>query len=379
MAALTTGRQDYGILRSTLLQLRDDPRFDLRLYVGGMHLRERFGQSLRFIQQDALPVARELDFLSEPPDPATDTGRALTMVARALETDRPQSLLLVGDRWETLAAGVGATLARVPLIHLHGGEETEGAIDNAMRHALTKLSHLHLVTHEQHAARVRQMGEDPDRVVVVGAPGLDNLHRSDLPGRADLERDLQFGLEPPLVLVTMHATTLGNGSNAEVEAVGKAMACVPARYVVTQPNADSGGAAIREFWRRWAGGRSNVLLVDALGEARHWALLRLASVMLGNSSSGIIEAPAVRVPAVNVGDRQKGRLRNQDLVVDVPADPTAIAAALADWISPDGQRRGATAKDLYLPGPAAPRIVSAIARWSPPAPPRKAFHDLACR
>jgi UDP-hydrolysing UDP-N-acetyl-D-glucosamine 2-epimerase len=340
-----------------------------------MHLQERFGRSVDFIRRDGFEIARELPFVAEPPEPTCDAARALTQVGRALEEDRCEAFLLVGDRSETLGAAFAATLAGVPIIHLAGGEESEGAIDNAMRHAITKLSHLHLVSHEVHARRVRQMGEDGDAVVVVGAAGLDNLYRADLPTRSVLERDLGCSLSPPVVVVTLHPTTLGGDARSEVEAVARAMEQVPATYIVTQSNADAGGGVIQDYWRHWTRGRSQVVLVDAVGEAHYWGLLRLASAVLGNSSSGLIEAPAAGVPAVNVGDRQRGRLRGTG-IFDVPAESGAIVAALGRAISLTLDGKTADIRAPYPAGPAAPRIVDAIANWHPPLPPRKRFHEV---
>jgi UDP-N-acetylglucosamine 2-epimerase (non-hydrolysing)/GDP/UDP-N,N'-diacetylbacillosamine 2-epimerase (hydrolysing) len=373
LVALTTGRQDYGILRSTILLLRRSPEFDLSVWAGGMHLQGRFGEPLVALNRDAVPVARELPFLAEPPNPMTDTAAALAQVGGALKQDRPDALILVGDRTEALAAGLAATLAKVAIVHLHGGEESEGAIDNACRHALTKLSHLHLVSHRAHAERVIRMGEDPASVVVVGAPALDHAYRDDLPGIEELSKDLGVALEPPVVVVTMHPATLGGPPGEEVAAVAEAMARVPATYVVTAPNADTGGTDIGEFWRRWAKGRERVALVDALGDRRYWAMLRLAGAVLGNSSSGIIEAPALGVPVVNVGDRQRGRLRYGP-VSDVPAEAGAVVAALRQAL---GAGRGAPGGDLggYPAPPAAPRIVDALRGWKIPHPPRKRFHE----
>lgn len=376
IAVLTTGRQDFGILRSTVIALRDAPDFDTLLWAGGMHLSPRFGRTIDRILADGFPVHRQLDFLVDPPDPAADAARALAMVAEALDADRPDALLLVGDRSETMAAGVAATISRVPLVHLHGGEETEGAIDNAFRHALTKLSHLHLVSHPRHAARVLQMGEDPATVVVVGAPGLDNLYRDDLPSRVELETDLGSRLGPPVVVVTLHAATLGGDPLEEVSAVAQALDAVPATYIITQPNADAGGSAIRTFWLEWASGRDHVTVVDALGERRYWGLLRLADAMVSNSSSGLIEAPAAGVPVVNVGDRQKGRLRSPH-VADVTPAADVVAEALRSALDPATRRRLADEPHLYPGGPAAPRILAALRGWRPPVPPRKVFHHLS--
>ena len=371
LAILTTGRQDYGILRSTVRALGADHRFEMEVWAGGMHLSRRFGRTIELLLADGVPVTLELDFLTEDHDEVATTARALEVVGRALAESRPDALVLVGDRTETLAAAAAATLSGVPIAHLHGGEETEGAIDNACRHAITKLSHLHLVSHEQHAERVRQMGEQPETVVVVGAAGLDNAYRKDLPSRKALEEYLGAELEDPVVVVTVHPTTLGGEPLEDVVAVAEAMERVDARYVITAPNADAGGHAIREFWDRWVPDRQGAFLREALGEARYWGILRIAAAVLGNSSSGIIEAPALGIPVVNVGARQAGRFRYGS-VRDVPADPHAVADALAAAL-----REGRSeVVDGYPTGPAAPRIVEALARWEMPRPPRKRFSYL---
>ena len=375
VAILTTGRQDYGLLRSTLLQMDDDGRLSRRLWVAGMHLNARFGQTIKLIRDDHITIDREVAFVGEPPDPLLDASRALIEMGRALEADRPAALLLTGDRSETLAAGVAATLVRVPIAHLHGGEETEGAIDNVCRHALTKLSHLHLVSHETHARRVAQMGEDPTNIVVVGAPGLDNMYRQDLPDRTTLAGVLSMPLLPPLVLVTVHPTTLGDDPLLEVRSIAAAMENVEATYVVTQPNADVGGEVIRDFWIGWSRGRARVQALDALGVRMYWGLLKIVDAVLGNSSSGIIEAPAVGVPAVNVGDRQRGRLRHP-ATLDVPPTAHAVEQGLRWALDRDTRERVRQIPSPYPPGPAAPRIVEALARWQPPVPPRKRFCDL---
>lgn len=370
---LSTGRQDLGILRTTLAGLLASERVEARVWAGGMHLQPRFGAPLSAFEEARLPVHRRVEFLAEPPDPVADAARAVREVGGALREEQPDALLLVGDRSETLAAGFAATIARVPIAHLHGGEETEGATDNAFRHALTKLSHLHLVAHTQAAERVIQMGEAPSSVHVVGAPGLDHLYRTDLPSRADISAELGRPLSDPLVLVTVHPTTLGDDPQAEVAAVAEAMEGVDATYVVSRPNSDEGGARINEYWTAWAADRPNVVLVDALGADRYWALLREAAVVLGNSSSGIIEAPWARVPVVNVGDRQGGRLRI-GRVHDVPVAAGAIAEALRTALS-----EGASSVDdkRFPSGPAGPRVVALLENWKVPSPPRKRFYSPA--
>ena len=372
LAVLTTGRQDWGILRSTCLILRDDPRFDLRLLVGGMHCVDRFGRTERQIEEEGFRPVERLDWIVEGATATAQTGRAVTAVGDALARQRPDALLLVGDRSETAAAALAATLELVPVVHLHGGEETAGAFDDPLRHAITKLSHLHLVSHADHARRVIALGESPDTVHVVGAPGLDNMHRADLPTRAELERDLGIALVPPVVLVTLQPTTLASNETAEHErvAVTAAMDDVSATYVITLPNDDPGAEPLRQALVA-AGEGDRRIAVEALGERRFWGMLRVADAVLGNSSSALIEAPALGVPAVNVGDRQRGRIRG-DTVIDVDPSPGSVARALREALSPATRERLAIAGSPFGDGRSAERIVGILADWTPPRPPRKA-------
>lgn len=374
VAVLTTGRQDYSILRSTIHLLAEAADFHLSVWAGGMHLHHTFGRTIDAIREDGIHVAREIDFMATQPDALADTARAIAGVGEAIVAEKPDALILVGDRTETLAAALAATIERTPIVHLHGGEESEGAIDNVCRHALTKLSHLHLVTHPVHARRVIQMGESPLSVFVVGAPGVDNIYRHDLPTRTELEAYFGRTLVEPVVLVTLHPTTLGDDPLSEATALAAALDRLRGTIVVTQPNSDEGAGVIREFWMRWARHRDNVVVVDALGERRYWALLRIAAVMAGNSSSGIIEAPATGLPVVNIGDRQKGRVR-VGMIADVGVDAGDIEAALRRALTGTIEPRS-DGEEPYPTGPAAPRILAALRRWSAAPSARKPFYSL---
>ncbi len=369
IGVLTTGRQDWGILRSTCALLRDGD-FDLRLLVGGMHCARRFGETRALIEAEGFAPAEVMDWIGEgEPPAAAQAGRALEMVGAALARQRPDALVLVGDRFETAAAAIAATLALVPLVHLHGGEETEGAFDNALRHAVTKLAHLHLVSHPEYKRRVEALGEDPATVHVVGAPGLDNLWRADLAARDELERVLGLALAPPVVVVTLHPTTWGGDPSAEAEALAAAMRAVEATYVVTMPNVDPGNREVRAVLERLRGA-PRVALVEALGERRYFGLLRLADALLGNSSSAILEAPALGLPSVNVGDRQKGRLRG-DNVIDVAPEPRAIADGLRRALTKEFRAHAQAGEKPFGDGKSAPRIVAILRGWTPPNPPVK--------
>jgi UDP-hydrolysing UDP-N-acetyl-D-glucosamine 2-epimerase len=286
-------------------------------------------------------------------------------VAVALKQCGAEALMLVGDRSETLAAGLAATCLRLPIVHLHGGEETTGAIDNACRHALSKLAHLHAVSHASFRTRLIAMGEAPGRVVVSGAPAIDLMLSTAMVPAAELERHL--GLErlgAPLVLFTHHPTTLGGLSpQAEIAAVlgGLERALVgvdDARVVMTRANADTGGAAINAALVELARRDPRFVLAHDLGSARWWSLLALAQVMVGNSSSGILEAPSFSLPVVNIGERQHGRLRVHP-VIDVPADAHAIAGAI-ERVLADPRVPAPPRPSPYGDGQAARRIRAAV-------------------
>ncbi|MEA2518436.1 MAG: hypothetical protein QOF49_516 [Chloroflexota bacterium] len=396
IAVLTTGRQDWGILRSTCAAIRATDGLRLWLIAGGMHLSAAYGMTVEQLRVDGFAPDSELAWLAGDGDrdgdrddglrrdrdrnragaigteiPAADqAAAALAAVGAELAAHRPAALLVAGDRLETAAAAVAATLAGVPLIHLHGGEQTEGAFDDALRHAITKLSHLHLVSHPEHADRVVALGEDPATVHVVGAPGLDNAGRDDLPDRTELAASLGIELAPPVVIVTVHPATLATDQAGLAAAVAEAMDAVPATYVITLPNSDPEAGLVRAALLSAAAGRPDRVAVDALGERRYWGLLRVADAMLGNSSSGLIEAPAVGLPVVNVGDRQKGRRRDAN-IVDVPAEGRAVAAALRRALEPATRIALGAARRPLADGRAGERIARIIAAWTPPDPPRK--------
>jgi UDP-hydrolysing UDP-N-acetyl-D-glucosamine 2-epimerase len=363
ICVLTTGRQDWGILRSTSALLRDSKDFDLRVVAAGMACSTKHGSTDQAILAEGFTIAERLAW--EPGIDAvyTEAGTAIRAIGEALDRQKPDALVLLGDRFETISAAVAATTLKIPIVHLHGGEQTEGAFDDAFRHAITKMAHLHLVSHEDHRRRVVEMGEDPASVHVVGAPGLDNLHRADLPSRADLEQSLGITLAPPVVLVTVHPTTMSNEPMAEVECAVAAMQQVEATYVITLPNSDPGNAPIRDALVAFAQGPRRVA-VDALGERRYWGMMRVSDAMLGNTSSALIEAPALGLPAVNVGDRQKGRARGAN-VIDVGTDADAVTRALRDALDPAFRARAVAAGSLFGDGHSAPRVVDILSRWRP--------------
>jgi UDP-hydrolysing UDP-N-acetyl-D-glucosamine 2-epimerase len=371
LAVLTSGRQDWGAVRSICLRLRDDSAFKLQLLVGGMHCSERFGNTAQLVEDAGFHGYESLAWIPDNrlPSASEQSGEALKMIARSLDKQKSHALLIVGDRFETAAAALAATVASIPVIHISGGEETEGAFDNQLRHAITKMSHLHLVGNEDAAARIKAMGEDPATVHVVGDPLLDNLHRSDLASRADLEDFVGGPLLRPVVLVTLHPATLGVCPEVECSALIQAMDEVDATYIITQPNSDPGHETIRTMFTA-AARKPRRYFVPALGDRLYWGLLCCADAMIGNSSSGLIEAPAVQLPVVNLGDRQKSRVRGKN-VLDVPPEPKQIIETLRLAMSAKFRASLNGTLSPYGDGHSAERIVKIFERWTVPCPPRK--------
>lgn len=378
IAVLTTGRQDYGILHTLCRVLHEAPDFALLLIVGGMHLSLPFGQTIREIEADGLPICEKVETLPSSDSrvaAAQSAGLMTLLMAGVLERQQPDLLMLVGDRYETLAAALAATLMKVPIGHLHGGEESEGAIDNGMRHALTKLSHLHFVSNTLHAQRILQMGENPDRVFVVGAPGLDAIRKMSFLTRTEIEAEFGFPLTPPILVVTYHPTTLTESSSQEeINTVLDALSGFDGSVVFTLPNADPENGPIREAVLQFVHDHPKAHAFEALGAQRYWSLLRHANVMLGNSSSGLIETPLFELPTINVGERQKGRLRGAN-VIDVPVDTRAISEALHCALSPSFVASLRGMESPYGDGSATARIMALLRPLSlSTALLRKRFH-----
>lgn len=378
ICVVTGGRAEYGLLRWVMQDIADAPDLDLQLIVTGTHLEPRFGMTVEAIEADGFAIDARVPLGLDgdgPGDAARAMARCLTGVSDALERLRPDILLVLGDRFEILAAAEAAMLHGVPIAHIAGGDTTEGAFDENIRHALTKMAAIHLTTHTESAARVAQLGEDPARIHVVGSPGLDQLNRAGLLDRSALEASLGAPLGRRNVLVTFHPVTLAEDRGlAEFRALLEGLDALPADVVkwITRPNADPGHGAVEAALDAWAAGRTDVRVFASLGQTRYLSLMAQVDAVVGNSSSGLYEAPSLRVPTVDIGDRQKGRLAAAS-VLRVPAEAQAIAEAIltafdldcADVINPYGD------------GHSAPRIVEVLRQ----APDRatllaKRFHEV---
>ena len=327
----TSGRADYGLLYWPMRDIAASDALSLLVLVTGTHLEARFGMTVDRIEADGFTIDARVPMDMSGDDPvslARSSALALTGATEALIRLKPDMLLILGDRFETLALAQAATLTGVPIVHIGGGDVTEGAIDEGLRHAITKLSHLHFVTHEQARQRVIRMGEPPDRVYRVGNPGLDHLIRTPSMAPEDLGLALGRRLGARNLLVTFHpVTTLPDKGRAELAALLDALAgLTDVSLWITRANADPGGMTINAAIDAFAEGRTNVSLHDALGEA-YLPLLARCDAVVGNSSSGLAEAPSMHTPTVNIGLRQAGRLAGPS-VIHVEAESTAIGDAI---------------------------------------------------
>jgi len=363
IGVVTVARSDYGIYRPVLRALAAHEDVHLQLHVGGMHLLERFGWTVEEIERDGYPIAERIDFLLPDDSPqavAESIGRGVTGFAKAFARSRPDLLVVLGDRCEMLAAVAAAVPLGIPLAHVHGGELTEGAIDDAIRHAITKLSHLHFVATEQYAARVRRLGEEGWRVVVSGAPALDALSGFRPLDAVELRERFGFSPDERTLLVTFHPETLEpDRTEAHALEVLAAVRGSGLGAVFTYPNADQGHLQVAAVFEEAAVSDERYRIVRSFGSEAYFSVLSRVGAMVGNSSSGIIEAPSFRLPVVNVGSRQQGRTRAAN-VIDVEAERTAIAAGIDRATDPAFRRSLNRLVNPYGDGHAAERIVEVL-------------------
>jgi UDP-hydrolysing UDP-N-acetyl-D-glucosamine 2-epimerase len=363
IAAVTSSRADYSHLYWPLRELASHPAVDLKIVALGPHLSPEFGHTAREIEKDGFRIDARIEcLLSSDSDigMAKTIGLATLGLADCLAQMRPDILLLIADRYEMLAPACVATALRIPMAHIEGGEISEGAIDDAIRNALTKLSHVHFTSTEQARARVIAMGEQDWRVHCAGAPSLDHLRRSPLLSREQVEARLHVRFEPPTALIAYHPTTIARDTTREADALFAALESVPAQLLFCYPNADAGSRSLiertRAFIRRAGKGQVFVNLDPVV----YWSLLRSVDLLVGNSSSGIMEAASFALPAVDVGIRQRGRERARN-VLDAEANAASIRDGIGMAMSADFRRSLEGMENPYGDGHAAERIAAVLA------------------
>ena len=332
ICVLTAARAEYGLLKNLILRLQKEPAFQVNVVVTGMHLDRAFGETYREIEKDGILIAAKIPILSEQDGAvgmSETMSNALVSFGHFFAENRQDLLVVLGDRYETMAVCIAAMNEQIPIAHIHGGEVTEGAIDDAIRHSITKMSYLHFTSAEVYRKRVIQLGEHPDRVFCVGALGAENIRYGERLSRSELEEDLQFSLGEKYCLVTFHPVTLEEDDGlSQLQELLQAMdEMTEYQYLITKANADAGGRKINACLEEYALAHPDrVCLKDSLGVVRYLSAMKYCSMVLGNSSSGIAEAPVMGVPTVNIGNRQRGRLQRASIINCEPCAAQIVAA-----------------------------------------------------
>lgn len=381
ICVVTGTRAEYGLLSRLMSEIHDSEILQLQVIACAAHLSPKHGMTVNQIMADGFQVDARVEMLEEGDSEAMmikSVAKGLVGFADALQQLKPDVVVMLGDRYEMLAAAQAALLMNIPIAHIHGGELTFGAVDESIRHVITKMASLHFTAAEPYRQRVIQMGEQPDRVFNVGAPGLDLIHHLKLLTRAQLAADLNMPLNSPLYLITYHPVTWGTAAGIEaLQNLFSALADFPqATLVWTAPNADAQGEAMHQMIKKWVQTSSlNVQLFTSLGSLRYLSVMALADVVIGNSSSGIIEAPALGTATVNIGSRQDGRLRAPS-IIDCAESYTAIQQAINVAMTEGFQMSAAKKVSVYGAGNSAQMMTQVLANIELDRLNTKEFYDL---
>lgn len=375
----TSTRADYGILYPLLKALQGEQKLQLKILTSGTHLSKRFGNTYQEIEKDGFKIDAKVDILSQDNSQygvVKNLAQAIDKYNDELVRIKPDLLILLGDRYEALAMAQCAYIHHIPVLHLHGGEVTSGAYDDGFRHSITKLSHYHCVANETYRQRVIQLGEAPDRVFNTGALGIDHIKQQPLISNLELSGVFDFDFSTPFFLITYHPETLsGDSPLLGVEALLTALSAYPdIKMVMTYPNVDHGGQDIIDRLNEFSNSNKNrVLLVESLGHRYYHSVVKLSELVIGNSSSGIIEVPALGIPTINIGARQQGRLRAKS-VIDTPLDSASIKQAIDLGLSAEFRQDKSRYNNPYGDGHASEKIIKIIRTMNPSK--MKIFYDI---
>ena len=378
ICAVTTTRADYGIMRTLLLKLNAQDWVDLRLAVSGTHLLKAFGHTIDEIERDGLFIDTKISILSKANDSPLETGKIMAKTVEKFtqyyEASKPDVVLVLGDRFEMFEAAAAAVVCRIPLIHIAGGETTQGAIDEVFRHSITKMSYLHFASTEAYRQRIIQLGEDPKRVFNTGALGVENVRKVKCLSRKRLSEELQFDLDKPYAVVTFHPVTLeGHSALTQLNELLKVLKNHPEMsFIITKANADLDGERINAKLEEFVRKHDNCILVSSLGTLKYFSAIRYCECVIGNSSSGIVEVPSFNKPTVNIGDRQKGRIQ-ADSVINCKPLEADIEKALRKALKFDGK-----VSNPYGKGNSSEQMLRIIKKtfYNKEVDLKKVFHDL---
>jgi len=381
ICVVTGSRAEYGLLHSLLKDLQADAELDLQVVVTGMHLSSRFGSTYKLIEEDGFLINHKVDLGLDgdtAQDIAQSVGRGTIGFADVFGRLQPDIVVVLGDRYEILSAVQAAMIMNIAIAHLHGGELTEGAIDDCIRHAITKMSHLHFVAAEPYRQRVIQLGERPDRVFNVGSPGLDNIKKIKLLNREEFEKAIDFKLGRINFLVTYHPVTLcQEGPEKAMQALFKAIDEFPSSHIIfTMPNSDMGNKIIGQMIDSYVKNNPDrAKSFISLGQLRYMSAITNVNIVLGNSSSGLMEVPLFNKPTVNIGTRQKGRLRASS-IIDCEENVSSISSAIDKALSKDFQKTLGQVHHPYKSGNSSKTINKTLKSFNLEGVLVKEFYDL---
>lgn len=381
VCVITGTRAEYGLMYWVMRELEQNPSIELQIIATGMHLSPEFGLTYKKIEEDGFPLHKKIEILLSSDTPvgiSKSIGLGVISFAEAFEELQPDIIAVLGDRFEILAAAQAAMISRIPIAHFHGGEATEGLIDEPIRHSISKMSHLHFTATEEYKNRVIQLGEQPDRVFNVGALGIENINRLELYSKEQFEESIGFKLNKRNILITFHPVTLEHATarqqfQALLHALDKVEDCT---LIFTKPNADTDGRIIIEMIDRYVSENSHKAVgFTSLGQIRYLSALQYMDGAVGNSSSGLIEVPSFKIATIDIGDRQKGRIK-ADSVISCEPTEAAISSALDKMFSPAFKERLTAVKNPYGTENPSKFIVEKIAEVELEGILKKEFYDL---
>ena len=380
ICVVTSSRADYGLLRWVMQGIKDDPELKLQIIATGMHLSPTFGLTYRVIEEDGFRVDAKVEILGSSDSPATiagSMGLALAGTAKAFSDLKPDLVVVLGDRFEIFAAAAAALVTKIPVAHLHGGETTVGAFDEAFRHSITKMSHLHFVATDEYRSRVLQLGENPKNVYLVGGVGIDSIKNLPLLSKEDFENQLGIKLDTKSLLITFHPVTLDSESPEQQmkELLAALSHLHDTTLIFTMPNADTGGRVLIDMIEKFVGQNKNAKVFTSLGQLKYLSCISHVDGVVGNSSSGLTEVPTFRKGTINVGDRQLGRIQASSVINCEPKEKD-IKRAIEALYSLDFKSNLADTTNPYGEGGASARIVKVLKEASLEGIVKKTFYDL---
>ncbi len=379
---ITGTRAEYGLLSRLMKMVQDDNSTQLQIIATNMHLSPKFGNTYQEIENDGFIIDKKIPILEDGKDDANATlksmAKALSGFADAYDELKPDMVVVLGDRYEILAAATAALFERIPIAHIHGGEITEGAYDDAIRHSITKMSHLHFASTEEYRKRIIQLGEQPDKVFYVGALGVENIKKLPFMGKEEIEEYIHFKLDGNIILVTYHPVTLGAHSAEQdiKEFLAALEERIDLRIVFTMPNSDTGSNVIVEAINKFVENNPNrAIAYKSLGLKRYLSVMKFCCAVVGNSSSGLLEVPSFGIPTLNIGDRQKGRIA-ADSVYNCDTDKFSILQGLDTIMSPSFKQKAAATHNPYDKGGTAQAIFDVISTYPLDELKQKHFYDI---